>query len=101
MADRIVFKYPEMNSIASKIDGYAKEYEDAAETFKSAMQAATADWQGTSKDKFTTLLEGSVFNFMHESVPQMVRGLASLLRTNATSMQNVDAEIASNIPDGI
>lgn len=101
MADRIVFKYHEMNSIASKIDGYAKEYEDAAETFKSAMLVATTDWQGTSKDKFTTLLEGSVFTYMHESVPQMVQGLASLLKNNATSMENVDTEIASNIPDSI
>ena len=101
MADRIVFKYPEMESVAGKIDTYAGEYEQAAATFLSAIQVATALWEGDSKNKFTTLVEGSVYTYMHESVPQMVKGLAQLLRNNATTMQNADAEIAKNIPDSI
>lgn len=101
MADRIVFRYPEMESAAGKIDTYAGEYEQAAATFLSAIQAATASWEGDSKNKFTALVEGSVYAYMHESVPQMVKGLAQLLRNNATTMQNADAEIAKNIPDSI
>lgn len=101
MADRIVFRYPEMDSIASKIDGYASEYEQAARTFLSAMQSATESWEGASKDKFTTLVEGSIYKHMHESVPQMVTGLASLLKNNAETMKNADDEIAKNIPQSI
>lgn len=101
MADRIVFKYPEMDSVATKIDGYAGEYEQAAATFLAAIQNATADWEGESKNKFTALVEGSVYSYMHESVPQMVKGLAELLRSNAKTMENADAEIAKNIPDSI
>lgn len=101
MADRIVFKYPEMESVAGKIDGYAAEYEQAATTFLSAIQAATASWEGTSKDKFMNLVENSVYQYMYTSVPQMVTGLATLLRNNASTMENVDSEIAKNIPDSI
>lgn len=101
MANRIVFRYPEMESIASKIDGYASEYEQAAATFLSAMQSATASWEGASKDKFTALVEGSIYKYMHESVPQMVTGLATLLRNNAKTMGDADSEIAKNIPDSI
>lgn len=101
MADRIVFRYPEMEAAAKKIDGYAIEYEQAAKTFLSAIREATASWEGASKDKFTSLVEDSVFGYMHESVPQMVKGLAELLRNNATTMENADTEIAKNIPDSI
>ena len=101
MANRIVFKYPEMESSAGKIDCYAAEYEQAAVAFLSAVQSATASWEGESKNRFSALVEGSVYNYMHQSVPQMVKGLAQLLRNNATTMQNADSEIAKNIPDSI
>lgn len=101
MADRIVFKYPEMESAANRIEGCAAEYEQAAATFLSAIQSATASWEGDSKNKFTTLVEGSVYNYIHDSIPEMVRGLAQLLKNNSSSMQNADSEIAKNIPDSI
>lgn len=101
MANRIVFRYPEMENSASKIEGFAGEYEQAAATFLNAMQAATASWEGASKDKFTVLVEGSIYKYMHESVPQMVRGLATLLKNNAETMANADSEIAKNIPDSV
>ncbi len=101
MADRIVFNYPEMGDIVTKINGYAEQYASAAETFISAMQNATASWEGDSKNKFSTLLEGSVFQYMHESVPQTVKGLASLLQGNSTTMSEADSQIANNIPDSI
>lgn len=101
MADRIVYKYPEMEAVAGKIDNYAAEYEQAAETFLTAILSATVSWEGESKDKFSALVEGSVYKYMHESVPQMVKGLAQLLRNNVTTMQNADSEIAKNIPDSI
>ena len=101
MANHIVFKYPEMEIIASKIDGYSSEYERAATAFLSAMKSATESWEGASKNKFTTLVEKSIYKYMHDSVPQMVKGLATLLRNNAKTMEDADSEIAKNIPDSI
>lgn len=101
MADRIVYKYIEMEAAAKKIDGYADEYEQEAVKFLNAVQAATASWEGESKDKFTGLIENSVYKYMHESVPQMVKGLAELLRHNVEVMQKADSEIANNIPENI
>lgn len=101
MADRIVFRYSEMDAAATKLDGYAEQYEQAAAAFLSAMQSATETWEGESKDRFSRLVEDSVYRYMHESVPEMVRGLARLLRDNAAAMQNADSEIAANIPESI
>lgn len=101
MANRIVFQYPQMESVATKINSYAAEYEQAAQAFLSEMQAATASWEGESKDKFMALVEDSVFNYMHVSVPQMVQGLGDLLKANIQTMQETDAEIAKNIPPSI
>ena len=101
MADRIVFSYPEMGDVVSKLRGYAQQYEQAADTFRSAIQTATASWEGASKDKFTQLVESSVYQYMHTSVPEMVKGLATLLEGNATTMTEADQQIAQNIPDSI
>jgi len=101
MADRIVFKYSEMDTIAGKIDGYASQYEQAASAFLSSMDSAIESWEGDSKNKFSSLVHDSVYRYMHDSVPQMVRGLATLLRNNSTTMQNADSSIAGNIPDSI
>ncbi len=101
MANQIVFKYPEMEAAAKKIDGYAEEYKTAANTLLASMRSATASWEGVSKDKFTALVEGSIAKYMSVSVPEMVTGLATMLRNNAKAMQDADSEIAKNIPDSI
>lgn len=101
MADRIVFSYPEMGDVVAKLQGYAQQYEQAADTFRSAIEAATASWEGASKTKFSTLVDTSVYQYMHTSVPEMVRGLAKLLEGNATTMTDVDQQIANNIPNSI
>lgn len=101
MADHIVFNYPEMSDIVTKLNGYAAQYETAAETFRTAIQSATTTWEGASKEKFTTLVDVSVYKYMHESVPEMIRGLATLLDGNAKTMTEADQQIAQNIPDSI
>jgi WXG100 family type VII secretion target len=101
MADRIVFAYPEMDEAANKIDTASSDYAQAANTLISALEAASASWEGDSKNKFSNLLENSIKPYICTQVPQMVTGLATLLRSNATTMQNADAEIAKNIPDSI
>ena len=101
MADRIVFDYEKMEASAKKLEECAGRYEAAAQTFLTAMQNATASWQGASKNKFDNLVSNSVYNYMYKSVPDMVKGLASLLRNNGTTMQGVDEEIANKIPDSI
>ena len=101
MADRIVFSYQEMADVVAKLNGYAQQYEQAADAFRNAIQNAIASWEGASKDKFSTLVEQSVYQYMHASVPEMVKGLAKLLEGNATTMTNADQQIANNIPPSI
>ena len=101
MADRIIFAYPEMEAAANKINTASDNYLQAANTLISALQAASATWEGDSKTKFMDLVENSIKPYICDQVPQMVTGLATLLNNNTTTMQNVDAEIAKKIPPSI
>lgn len=99
MADQIVFRLNEIETIANKIDGYANEYRQAAEVFLAAVDLATASWEGATKDKFAALISGSVYNHIYNSIPQLITGLATLLRANAQTMDEVDQKLADCIPD--
>lgn len=101
MAD-IVFRYPEMRNCASEIKGTIIDgYKGAASTFQNSFAAATSAWEGESKDKMTTFITGPVNEYMTKTIPELLNALAELLEFNATSMENADAEIASNIPTSL
>lgn len=101
MAD-IVFRYPEMRSCATQIkNDIVNGYTGAANTFQNSFAAATSAWEGESKDKMTTFITGPVNEYMTKTIPELLNALAELLEFNATSMENADAEIASNIPTSL
>jgi WXG100 family type VII secretion target len=97
MAD-IVFRYPEMRAAAASIQGIAGRYKAAAAAFESDFTAAISGWEGESKDKMQAFISGSVKEYTHDTVPQLLEALASLLNSNADQMENADRQIAENIP---
>ena len=101
MADKIIFKFPEMNNAATQIKGFSKEYETAATTFVQAITTATAEWEGASKDKFIDFITNAVKPYIGTTIPEVVDGLAQMLDANAEQMQNADAEIAKAIPESL
>lgn len=100
MAD-IVFKYDQMTQAASNLDNLAQQYLTAANTFESDFLAAMGEWEGDSKDKMTTFISGPVKEYMATTVPEMLKGLAELLRYNVTQMQNADTQISESIPQSL
>ena len=101
MAAKIVFNYDQMDSAVNTLNKCATDYEQAATTLKASIDPLLSIWTGASRDKFATLWEGSVYPHIHESIPASVRGLADVLKSNATTMQEADSEIAGNIPNSI
>ena len=101
MSAKIEFDYDKMEAAAQKINQCAQNYQDAATKLLSALATSTETWEGASKIKFMNLVNGSVKEYILTSVPEMVKGLAELLRNNEKVMQNADDEIAKNIPDTI
>jgi len=100
MAD-IVYRFPEMETSASEVDGYAEQYKKAAETLKDSVLSAIANWEGESRDKFVSFLEVSVYEHMHTNIPQIVSVVASEIRASSENMSKTDAELASNIPQSL
>lgn len=100
MAD-IVFRYPEMRGAANDINGIAQRYSDAAQKFEGDFLAAITDWEGESKEKMQSFIQGAVMQYINETVPNLIKGLAELLNANADQMEKADQQIADNIPQSL
>lgn len=98
MAKQVTFDYTQMNAVENSIrNTHVQAYTAAAQAFKTAMDTAIAPWTGESKEKFTALLNGTVYPHLERSVPDMVTAMADVLRDNASAMSQVDASIAQQI----
>lgn len=98
MANKIVFDYAAIDTAVATIRGLATKYSEAAQTFQTSMAAATNGWEGTSKDKFTEFVTGPIKTHMGTNVPQMVKGIATLLENNASSMKSADDQVGNKMP---
>lgn len=98
MSQKIVFKYADIESTAAAIETIAGQYREKATSFINAATAAADSWKGDTKDAFIEYIStGSVQKFISVQLPEMVEALASVLRGNATAMNNADGQIASSI----
>lgn len=97
MAD-IIFNYVEMENAASAIDTLATKYATAATTLDSDFQTAIKDWEGVTKDAMSKFVSGPVTSYTGTTVPNIIKALATLLRSNAKQMGDADQQIADNIP---
>lgn len=100
MAD-IVYKYPEMESAAVEVDGYAEQYKKAAQTLVDSIKTAIASWEGESRDKFVTFLDGAIFEHLNTNIPQIVSVISAEIRASAENMNKTDGELAANIPQSL
>jgi len=98
MADNIIYRFPEMGTAATEVDGYAEQYKSAANTLIESVLSAVANWEGESKDKFVSFLQGAVFEHIHNTVPQLVGVVSAQIRMSSDNMNKTDAELANNIP---
>lgn len=100
MAD-IIFRYVEMREAADAIEEIAGRYKTAADSLQTEFAAATSSWEGESHDQMLKFMNGPVADYTGQSVPQLVKALAELLRANADQMEQVDKQIAENIPTSL
>lgn len=97
----ITYKYAEIQTAVTNIDGIAGEYAETATKFISSIEAATANWSGACKNNFMKLIYGDIQKHLSVTVPEIVRGAASLLDSNATAMSNADSELAKSLPTSL
>lgn len=100
MAD-IVFRYPEMRAAASNIRGQGQSFKSAAQKFESDFTSAISNWEGDSREKLQSFINGAVMEYIGTTIPNLMESLASLLEANADQMEKADAEIAANIPQSL
>lgn len=100
MAD-IVFKYPEMKQAVSDIADIAERYKTAASKFQTDFSSATSTWEGDSKDKMQSFIQGAVNEYLEKTLVDLVNGLSQLLQQNIDAMEKADSTIAENIPQSL
>ena len=97
MAD-ITYRFAEMESAAVEVDGYVDQYKQAAQTLIESLNSITSKWEGESKDKFISLVNGAVQEYIVDSIPQIVSVIAAEIRQSSENMSQTDASLAENIP---
>lgn len=90
-----------MANAVTTIRSIAGQYAEASTTFQSAMASATAAWEGHSKDQFMAFITGPINTHMGTNVPEMVKGIATLLENNASAMQEADTQVGNNMPTSL
>lgn len=86
-----------MDQSVTNLNGYATQYENAATTFVSAFKTAIEAMEGDSKDALLEFFTNNIEGFVTEDLPGAIRGLATLLETNAKNFDDVDAQVAQSI----
>lgn len=89
-----------VSNAVDAINDYAKAYRTAGETLISSLNSAIADMEGAAKDAFKTLIDGDINDFVGDSLPTAIEGMASLLNANRENFEKVDQQIADNISGG-
>ena len=99
MANNIVYDYAAMEAAVKAINDIAENYRKAGATFQSKFIEAINLWEGDSKNKVATLINGDVNTLLTVQVPSFVNALADLLNENIKQMKAADEQIAGSIPD--
>ena len=73
-------------------------YQQIGKDFNTNFNAAIAAWEGASKDKMKSLIDGDINALLTKSIPSYIDGLANLLKQNMDQMKSADDQIANNIP---
>ncbi|MCR5599328.1 MAG: hypothetical protein K6G33_01090 [Ruminococcus sp.] len=81
----------------TNLNNYAKQYEEAGNTFATAFKNAIADMEGAAKDALLEFFETKIEGFVTKDLPSAVTGLASLLSTNLQQFDDVDGKLAESI----
>lgn len=100
MAD-IIYRFPEMETAAAEVDNIAEQYKNAAQTLVDSINSATANWEGESKMKFKSFLDGAVYEHLHKNIPQIVSIISAEIRASSENMSKTDASLAENIPQSL
>ena len=100
----IIYRFADMENAVNALKGYAEEYRSAGNSLITAINSATADWEGDSKVRFSQLIndgQNSVQEYVCKRIPDYVTGLADMLARNAEAMRQADAEVAAKLPASI
>lgn len=98
MADHIVYRFTEMETAAQTVDDYASQYKNAATSLVESVGAAVADWEGEAQVKFLAFLNGTVHEYIHKTVPELVAAVSRQIRDSSKHMAETDAKLAESIP---
>ena len=101
MAQKIIFRYENMNQTANKISELSEDYQRAGTELINALNEAMNSWEGESKTKFSTFINGDVNTYITQTIPNVIKGLSEMLESNSKQMQDADSNIAQQLPTNL
>lgn len=97
MAKTIVYDYEALQSTSASIKAHAEEIKSAGTTLISALETATTNWEGASKDKFMQVINNTVKQYVETTFPQSVTEFANVMDKDAEAMKTADDDVANGI----
>ena len=91
------FVNAKMVAAVDKIAQFSKDYREAGENLKDALNAAIASMEGETKDAMQKFFDDSVAPFVTKDLPDAIQGLSDLLEANRSNFEEVDKQIADSI----
>ncbi len=82
------------------LEGIAKSYKEAGDTFIEALKTAIAEMEGETKDALQKFFTTDVQQFVTQDLPNSINSMSVLLEANRKNFEDVDRKIAESISGG-
>ncbi|GHU53553.1 hypothetical protein FACS1894132_06010 [Clostridia bacterium] len=97
MANRIVFKYDQMNTAATAITEKEAKFKSDGQKLITDLKETFSKWEGSSATAFDNLLDGRVNEFIVVQIPNLIDVLVEEIKVSSSSMKETDDTIAGQI----
>jgi WXG100 family type VII secretion target len=95
MAERIMMTPQELNDGASFLRQRLDAINQEVASLKSKIDDVASRWEGAAQQSFINQFESDMYPILHETLPQVIEGVASELDAAANAIRETDASLAS------
>lgn len=95
MADRILMTPQELNDGAAFLRQRLDAINGEVDQVKNRITEITSNWEGAAQQSFINQFESDMYPILHETLPQVLEGVASELDAAANAIRETDESLAS------
>lgn len=95
MADRIMMTPQELNDGAAFLRDRLEAINQEVASLKARVDDVISRWEGAAQQSFIVQFENDLYPIMHDTLPQVIEGVAKQLDAAANAIRETDTSLAS------